>query len=252
MRKVIIIIASLMLAAGIVILLFEPVSTSVNKQKSEKITEEFEETLKQIEKASKSKTNKKNVAAQNSGSSSYTPPTKEQLDRLLKDSKKYNKSLISNQGTVSTSNYASAALNLRNYGIYNNMYGYISAPSIGMKLPIYLGANENMMKSGAAHLDNTSLPIKGKSVNCAIAGHTGYMGRVFFDNIKRLGIGSEVSVRNYWGKLNYKVIKTHRVSSDNTEDIPIRQNRQLLTLITCIYREKNEFDRYIVICEKQS
>lgn len=253
MRKVIIIIASLMLAAGIGLLLFEPVSGNINKHKAERLTEEFEDTLNQIEKASKTKSKGKasssSSASYSTSGGSYSLPTKEQIAKLLRASKKYNKNIFSNQGTVDTSDYTSAALNLKKYGIYNNMYGYVSAPSIGMKLPIYLGANDSMMSSGAAHLDNTSLPIKGKNVNCAIAGHTGFLGRVFFDNIKRLSIGSKVSVRNYWGTINYKVIKKHRVRDNNTNDIYIRPNRQLLTLITCVYRGNNKFDRYIVVCE---
>lgn len=253
MRKVIIVIASLMLVTGIGFLLFEPVSTSVNKHKAEQLVEEFEENLKQIEKSSKIK-NKKTASsssgtAPSSYSGEYSLPTVEQLERLLKASKKYNKSIISNQGTVDTSDYSSAAVNLKKYGIYNNMYGYISAPAVGLKQPIYLGANESVMNSGAAHLDNTSLPINGKSVNCAIAGHSGYTGRIFFDGIKQLKIGDEVNVRNYWSTLHYKVIKAHRVPENNTNDLYIRPDRRLLTLITCIYRENNQFDRYIVVCE---
>lgn len=252
MKKAIIIIASLMLAAGLVLLLFEPVSTSVSTYNANKIADEFDEDVKEIKKSAKKKNLKKQTTASyTTNSTEYPKPTKEQIDRLLKASKKYNKNIFSNQGTVNTSDYTSAAINLKKYGIYNNLYGYISAPSIGLKLPIYLGANESALSSGAAHLCNTSLPIKGRHVNCALAGHSGYRGRVFFDNIKRLRVGNTVSVKNYWGTINYKVIKAHTVSPDNTNDIYIRPNRQLLTLITCISAGGGKFNRFIVVCEKQ-
>lgn len=256
MRKVIIILASLMLVAGLVFLLFEPVSTSVNNYTANKIADEFDEDVKEVNKKTKKKPKKSETKSSansttTSSSSQNSKPDKEQLDKLLKASKKYNEGIFSNQGTVNTSNYSSAAINLRKYGIYNNVYGYISAPAIGMRLPIYLGANDSMMSYGAAHLCNTSLPIKGKSVNCSLAGHTGFRGRVLFDNIRGLKIGNTVSVRNYWGTINYKVIKAHVVSPDNTNDVVIQPNRQLLTLITCISAGGGNFNRYIVVCEKK-
>lgn len=249
MKKIIIIIASLMLAAGLVFLLFEPVSVSVSTHTANKIAEQFDKDVKEVKKSKPKKKSKKSASKTVSGGSSYKP-SKEQLDALYKASKRYNKRIFSNQGTVNTSDYTKAALNLKNYGIYDNLYGYISAPSIGMKLPIYLGANDAVMSHGAAHLCNTSLPIKGKNVNCALAGHSGYRGRVFFDNIKRLRAGNNVSVKNYWGTIHYKVIKAHTVSPDNTNDIYIRPGRNLLTMITCISAGGGKFNRFIVMCEK--
>lgn len=250
MKKVIIIIASLMFIAGLAFVLFEPVSTQINSYTAGKIADEFDEAVKQAEKSDKKKPNtSEKTVSQNTVQKNEI--TKESINALLKDSKKYNESIFSNQGTVSTSEYTSAALNLNKYGIYDNIYGYISAPSIGMKLPIYLGANDSMLSHGAAHLCNTSLPLSGKNVNCVLAGHTGYRGRVFFDNLSSLRIGSGVSVKTYFEKLNYKVIKKHKVSPDNTNDVYIRPGRNLLTLVTCVSRGNGKFDRYIVICEKK-
>ena len=249
MKKVIIIIASLMLIAGLVFVLFEPVSTQINSYTAGKIADEFDEAVKQAEKTEKKKP-KKSSENRSQNTQRKNEVTKESLKALLKDSIKYNKNIFSNQGTVSTSEYTSAALNLKKYGIYDNIYGYISAPSIGMKLPIYLGANDAMLSHGAAHLCNTSLPLSGENVNCVLAGHTGYRGRVFFDNLSGLSIGSRVSVKTYFETLNYKVIKKHKVSPDNTNDVYIRPGRNLLTLVTCVSRGNGKFDRYIVVCEK--
>ena len=256
MKKALIIIASLMLIAGLVLLLFEPVSTSVNNYTANKIADEFDEIVREANKpVKKSKSgshseNNSDYSYSSSSSQQITRPTKEQLDKLLKASKKYNEGIFSNQGTVNTSDYTSAAINLKKYGIYNNTYGYISVPAIGMRLPIYLGVKESALSYGAAHLCNTSLPIKGKNVNCVLASHSGFRGRVLFDNIKNLSVGNTVSVRNYWGTINYKVIKKHTVKPDNTNDIYIRPSRQLLTLVTCVSAGGDKFNRCIVVCEK--
>lgn len=172
------------------------------------------------------------------------------LNALYRDSLAYNESLINHQGTVDTSDYSTAALRMSDYGL-SNFYCFLSAPSIDLYLPVYLGANDPMMASGAAHLSGTSLPIDQKSTNSAIAGHTGYIGRIFFDNIRRLEIGDTVSIHNYWEDIDYQVIDYKIVAEDVTDDIYIQEGRQLLTLITCIYSGYgDDFDRYLVICEK--
>ena len=173
------------------------------------------------------------------------------LDALYRDSLAYNESLINNQGTVDTSDYSTAALDMSKYGL-SNFYGYLSAPSIDLYLPIYLGANDAMMSCGAAHLSGTSLPVDQNNTNVAIAGHTDYIGRIFFDNIRKLEIGDTVTVDNYWETIDYEVIDYKVVAENETQDIYIQDDRQLMTLITCIYAgSPDTFDRYLVICEKK-
>ena len=142
-------------------------------------------------------------------------------------------------------------LDLSDYGIYDGVYCYISAPTIGMRLPVYLGANDYMMSYGAAHLASTSLPLNDTNTNCAIAGHTGYIGRIFFDNLRGLSIGDTVTITNYWDQIDYQVIETKVVLPNNSSDVYIKKDRQLLTLITCVPAGNGLFNRYLVICEKQ-
>ncbi|MBQ5399397.1 MAG: class C sortase [Ruminococcus sp.] len=266
MKKIILIsIAAVLIAVGLFLILFEPVSNEIGKQEAHKLVDEFEEVIAQAQKETpkEKKKTKKNESSAESGADSstytyssgsdYVPdrPTRESLERLLEDSKAYNKKLVSNQGTVKTSNYRKAALNLRNYGITSNIFCYISAPKIGMKLPVYLGASDSVLNSGAAHLSYTSLPVNQKSTNCVIAAHTGYIGRTYFDNIHILTAGDEVMIRNYSQTIHYKVIEKKIVKPEDTRDLYIQYGRQLLTLYTCIRNNKGDFDRCIVICEKK-
>ena len=109
------------------------------------------------------------------------------------------------------------------------------------------------MSCGAAHLAGTSLPVDQNNTNAALAGHTDYIGRIFFDNIRKLEIGDTVTIDNYWETIRYRVIDYKVVAPDETSDIYIREGRQLLTLITCIYAgDPENFDRYLVICEKEA
>ena len=128
--------------------------------------------------------------------------------RLYMDSVVYNEALKQHQGEllVNEQAYQKPSLDLSSYGIYSGVYGYVSAPSIGMELPIYLGGNDDNMALGAAHMTYTSLPIGGESTNCVLSGHSGYIGRIFFDYIPDLNIDDEIVVENYWDTLTYKVI----------------------------------------------
>lgn len=100
------------------------------------------------------------------------------LDRLYQDSAAYNTAL--NERQDMNVDFSVAALDLIGYGIFDGIYGYVSAPSIGLNIPLYLGASESNMAWGGAHLYHTSLPLGGESTNTVIAGHTGYFGRTVF------------------------------------------------------------------------
>jgi len=176
------------------------------------------------------------------------------FDRLYSDSVAYNDNLKNHQHELLTNeqSYQSPALNLSSYGITIGVYGYISAPSIGLELPIYLGGNDDNMALGAAHMTYTSLPIDGESTNCVLSGHSGYIGRIFFDYIPSLSIGDEITVENYWNTLTYKVIDKQIHKKDESTDCYITEGRDFLTLITCVSNGHGGFDRFYLICERKS
>ena len=272
-RKILTVVAIIILLTGIGFLLFPTVSNFIGQQRANSVIEEYSETLDHVIKEDEPETAKElgitaksfeealekgeideegyPVNSEGVRTYSYTVSFEYDLDRLYSgDSKEYNASIFHHQGTVDTINYEKAALDMSRYGL-NNLYGYLSAPSIDLYLPVYLGANDSMMSYGAAHLSGTSLPIDEKNTNVAIAGHTGYIGRIFFDNIKRLDLGDTVSFTNYWETIDYEVIDFKTVAPNETGDIYIKDGRQLMTLITCTPDGHGGFGRYIVICEKK-
>ena len=271
-KKVVTVIAIILLLGGIGFLLFPTVSNQIGQQRANNVIEEYSETLDNIIKEDEPEVAEKlGITAKTheealelgeideegypisvGGVRTYSYPVtfEYDLDRLLEDSRAYNASIIHNQGTVDTINYEKAALDMSRYGL-NNLYGYLSAPAIDLYLPVYLGANDSVMSYGAAHLSGTSLPLDEKDTNVAIAGHTGYIGRIFFDNIKRLDPGDTVSFTNYWETIDYEVIDFKTVAPNETGDIYIKEGRQLMTLITCTPDSSGGFSRFLVICEKK-
>lgn len=271
-NKIAIIIAVILLLAGVGVMLFPTISNEINKAKANEEIAEFDKCAEDAvdsflppwendASATPAKNAKEAVEKGYTDKQGY-PLAKDgsrtgggrmvfaaDLNKLREDSLAYNHSLINNQGTVDTSDYSSAALDMWKYGL-PNYYGYISAPSIGLRLPICLGANESVMSYSAAHLCNTSLPLNEKDTNVALAGHTGAVNQVFFDNIINLEKGSTVSITNYWETINYEVIGSKVVVPTDSNDVYIKDGRQLLTLITCI-TQNGVTNRYIVICEKK-
>ena len=276
-RKLLSVIAVVILTAGLVMLIAPRISNRIGEQIAHTTIEDFKALKSKAtsdEPTEKKESSEDSVSytnpAADSSKSDHDPEwqiedkendiengnlvTKIDFDRLYSDSVAYNEYLKKHQTEllVSEQSYQKPSLDLSSYGITSGVYGYISAPSIGMELPIYLGGNDDNMALGAAHMTYTSLPIGGKSTNCVLSGHSGYIGRIFFDYIPSLSIGDEITVENYWNTLTYKIIDKQIHKKDESADCYITEGRDLLTLITCVSNGHGGFDRFYLICERKS
>ena len=258
-RKILFILASIILLTGLGLVLFPPISNSIGTAIAKNEIEKFDEIINNVAEGSfKEALEKGEIDSEgypideNGKRTSDTQIIFEvESGRLLEDSLAYNEELKSTQTQMlTTESYSRQVLNLLDYGVITNIYGYVSAPTIDMQLPVYLGASDYNMSYGVAHLCYTSLPTGGESTNTVIAGHTGYIGRIYFDKLRYLQIGDSIEFTNYWGKLNYKVAETKVVEENDSADIYIKEGEDLLTLITCISNGNGGFDRYVVICER--
>ena len=262
-RKILIIIAFVLLITGIGFLLYPPLSNFYGVKKAEAEIDGFNDLINNVvednpeiskyvtsktykEAREKGEIDEKSRIIDENGYPIFEFPVvfSADLERLYKDSREYNNSLINNQGTIDTSDYQYAPFDMSEYGL-TNMYGYMTAPAIKLRLPIYLGANDLMMSYGAAHLYGTSLPLDDTDTNVTLAGHTGYIGRIFFDYIRDLNIGDTVAITTYFETIKYTVIDFKEISPYETDDTYIKPGRQILTLITC-----QGDNRFVVVCEK--
>lgn len=261
LKKILKIVAIVILLVGIGLLAFPPVSNMYGTKVANDIADNFDYSVSHMddegtyeEALESGKIDVQGYPIDESGNrtSDKLKYYSADIKRLFADSMKYNNNLKKNQSSYLTDQYAYEvpSIDLTDYGIMDGIYGYVAAESIGMRLPIYLGANASTMSYGAAHLSYTSLPIGGVNTNTVLAGHTGYIGRIFFDNIRNLQPGDTVSVTNYWGTLNYTVQGAKIVAPDDAADIFITKDEDRLTLVTCIGDGDGGFDRYIVICKR--
>lgn len=261
LKKILTGFAIAMLVVGAGLLAFPTISNFVGTQISSGEADSFDTRAETVEEGSfeqavkDGKVDKEGYKVDKDGKRISKQPVvfKTDLDRLLKDSVVYNKKLEKSQyDMLRNDTYSLPAVNLEDYGIKDGIYGYVTAETINMKLPIYLGANSANMSYGAAHMSATSLPIGGNNTNAVLAGHTGYIGRIFFDNLRNLKIGDRVSITNYWDTLDYRVVETKVNKPNESGDCYLQKDRDLLTMFTCIDDGNGGFDRYYVICERVS
>jgi sortase A len=144
--------------------------------------------------------------------------------------------------------YEQPAVELSEYGIIDNCIGFISLPTIGMELPIYLGANTENMRNGAVHLTQTSYPVGGVNTNSVIAAHRG-TSLVMFRNIHLIEIGDEIIITNFREKLTYRAAEIKIINPSDIGQILIQEGRDLVTLISCNPLGQN-YERYVLYCER--
>ena len=270
-RRILLVVSILLVFIGLAMLIAPRVSNQVGKQIAHSTIEDFkslksEATADEVTDEMPSEENTTNQNSQKNSSfvshiDDETELTEEEYNgqtvkpdftRLYMDSVIYNEALKQHQAEllINEQAYQKPSLNLSSYGIENNVYGYVYAPSIGLELPIFLGGNDDNMALGAAHMTYTSLPIGGDSTNCVLLGHSGYIGRIFFDYLPNLNIGDEIVVENYWNTLTYQVTRKQINKSYESADCFITDGKDLLTLITCISDGHGGFDRFYVIAER--
>ena len=146
--------------------------------------------------------------------------------------------------------YQKPSFRLSDYGLGDEVFGVISIPAMELEMPIFLGATEQHMADGAAHLSQTSLPIGGENTNCVIAGHRGYNGASYFRYIDKLKVGDMVSITNLWETLTYRVCEIKIIDPHDVTEILIQPGRELLTLLTCHPYASGGRQRYVVYCER--
>lgn len=143
-----------------------------------------------------------------------------------------------------------ADFQLRDYGRNDEVFAVLNIPRINLDMPVYLGATDQNLANGAAHLSQTSLPIGGENTNCVIAGHRGWNGAYYFRYVPDLRKGDVVTLQNLWETLSYQVVETKIIAPSDVDAIRIQEGRELLTLLTCHPYASGGKQRFLVICER--
>lgn len=182
-----------------------------------------------------------NIAAR-SNASAYMEKTKtmdtSEIDELFDGADEYNRSLTSS--VILTDPFDEAMY--EKIGAHyketfntdeNGLIGYVEVPKINVYLPIYHGTSKETLALGAGHLENTSLPIGGRSTHSVISAHSNYPGETFFNYLTDVEEGDEFYIHVLNRTLKYKVNQIKAVLPDNTSDLYVENGKDYVTLLTC-------------------
>ncbi|MGN1458421.1 MAG: class C sortase, partial [Acutalibacteraceae bacterium] len=109
----------------------------------------------------------------------------------------------------------------------------IEIPEIELSLPIYHGTNSDVLKKGAGHLPQTSLPVGGESTHAVITGHTGMPAAKLFTDLNILKVGDKFYIHVLGKTLAYQIVKIYVIEPDDTKSLRVYEGKDYVTLITC-------------------
>lgn len=115
----------------------------------------------------------------------------------------------------------------------HEMVGYIEIPKIAVNIPIFAGTGDEVLETGAGHLEGTSLPIGGKSTHTVITAHRGLPKAKLFRNLDQVKERDVFYIHNIKETLAYRVDKITVVNPDQFEEVLVEEGKDYATLLTC-------------------
>lgn len=116
---------------------------------------------------------------------------------------------------------------------FDDVMAYIEISSINVYLPIYHGTDEGTLQIGVGHLENTSLPIGGKSTHAVLSAHRGLPSARLFTDLNLLKKGNIFRIYVLDEVLSYQVYDIETVNPDDSSSLHIKKDEDIVTLITC-------------------
>lgn len=163
--------------------------------------------------------------------------TPEQIENEKKAIKRYNKSLYKNP-VVLTDPFDPDAYPITDGNYYellafDDIMAYIEISAIDVYLPIYHGTKESTLEKGVGHLENTSLPIGGKTTHAVLSAHCGLPSARLFTDLHLLKEGNLFKIHVLNEVLTYQVYDIEIVEPDDSSSLYIQEGKDIVTLITC-------------------
>ena len=122
-----------------------------------------------------------------------------------------------------------ALLNVSGDGVM----GYVEIPSIEASLPIYHGTEEEILQTAIGHIEGSSLPVGGAGTHCVISGHRGLPSAKLFTDLDQLAEGDVFYLHVLDETLAYEVDQIRIVEPDDVSLLAIEEGKDLCTLVTC-------------------
>lgn len=122
---------------------------------------------------------------------------------------------------------------------FDDVMAYIEIPAIDVYLPVYHGTKEETLQIGVGHLENTSLPVGGSTTHAVLSAHCGLPSARLFTDLHLLKNGNIFRIYVLDEVLTYQVYDIETVDPDDSSSLHIKENEDIVTLITCTPYGKN-------------
>lgn len=146
---------------------------------------------------------------------------------------KYNMQLTSMGIVTAVSEFDEEAYQKQLDPAETGVMGYLTVPALKVKVPIYHGSSDEIMRMGAGHIEGTSLPVGGPSTHSAVTAHRGEPGSSYFEELDKLVEGDTFSVDVLGETLTYEVDKISVVEPNDIRALAVVKGEDLFTLVTC-------------------
>ena len=196
---------------GICLLLYPVVSTRLHNAEQQRIAEGYSVSV------SKQDTSKIDASLRAADEYNEELASGAILDPFIEDAR---------PDTPQYQNYLSR-LNL------DEVMSQVTVPTADIKLPIYHGTTDDVLKKGVGHLFGSALPVGGESTHTVLTGHTGLSTATLFDNLNKVQKGDAIYLNTLGRKLKYVVTSVDVVIPSDTEKLKKVPGKDLITLITC-------------------
>lgn len=120
----------------------------------------------------------------------------------------------------------------------DGIMGYLTIPKINVRLSVYHGTDEEVLNTGAGHLNGTKLPIGGEGNHSVLSAHRGLPSAKLFTDIDQLGKGERFYLHILNEDLAYEVDRIlPMIEKDDFdalgEALKIEEGEDYVTLFTC-------------------
>lgn len=162
-----------------------------------------------------------------------TKMDKEDYKKVIKSARAYNRKLAESGIRWMMTDEEKAEYEKQLRVEETGIMGFVSIPKFHIRLPIYHGIDEEILQTAIGHLEETSLPVGGKSTHCAISGHRGLPSARLFTDIDKIREGDTWTLNILNETLTYECDQIRIVLPEDLSDIKIEKGKDLCTLITC-------------------
>lgn len=153
-------------------------------------------------------------------------------ETMLEAARQYNASLSAGvHFKLSDEEYAEyeSLLDLTGTGIM----GYIQIPAINVNLPVYHGTEESVLQVAVGHIAGSSLPVGGEGSHCVVSGHRGLPTARLFTDLDDLGEGDIFVLNVLEETFTYEIDQIRIVLPEEVDDLAIVSGKDYCTMVTC-------------------